>query len=802
VKLALSTVVVDLASGEVLGGAHGDLTDTERRLLAHLVRHRGTAVSRDELLTEVWRARPGLKTRMVDRAVARLRRKLGDDGAPKHLLSVYGEGYRWVHDLDPEAAAGPPHEGVTVQGWALPTPTGPCVGRSDALAQLQTWALTRPHLRVGGPVGVGRYRVLCELAWRLRARFPGGVHAVAEVAELPRWAAAARSDRAALVVLRDPDPDLVWPTVDGLCIWGTVTGRADLQLAPLSDDDATVLLQALRQAALPTEPLRDGDPVLRALVRAGQGLPAVLVAAEGLARTLPVDDVLRHLAHDEPVDALLRDVLGSLPAEVARAAHRLARTPDGLHADDLPHDEPLRRAARQLVASGLMPAAPHWRLPPAVAGGLRRLDPAPERTAREVVDLLVEALRSAEGRMHCGDDPPERFARLARALLSATDEVVDDRHALAIESACVVLGRAAEGAALLVDAELGPDGRQARGRIRVGLGQHSEALDDLDGPPQRCDSGAARARALTMMGELEAATHAWRASEAAPGEPWHRDEWVRVGATLAAYAGDWRTAMAHLHDALVDCRERGDRSSEARLLATLGHTQAAAGDPTNARVNLAAAAELLWRYGDRRGARLALLVQGQLDLAADDVPSARRAFERTLRDALADRHDDMVRMAGTLAALGALVADDPVAAEASMRHVAVDTPLTEHAFRRVELAVRAWLLALGGHSDQAACTLARALTGQPRRPNAPARGLAHLLLSSANHPAASDALRQTRDDVRSGDEEHAGLVEVLESRRGDGVYATLATRWRWRSERKGWRPSDWSAQILADAIVG
>ena len=59
----------------------------------------GQAVTRNELLDEVWGHDSFPTTRTVDNHVASLRAKLEDDPAsPRHLLTVHGVGYKLVFD--------------------------------------------------------------------------------------------------------------------------------------------------------------------------------------------------------------------------------------------------------------------------------------------------------------------------------------------------------------------------------------------------------------------------------------------------------------------------------------------------------------------------------------------------------------------------------------------------------------------------------------------------------------------------------------------------------------------------------
>ena len=73
------------------------LTTRETGLLRALVGRRGEAVTRGELLEEVWGLRPDTRTRVVDSFIVRLRRYIERDPArPRHIVSVRGHGYHLV----------------------------------------------------------------------------------------------------------------------------------------------------------------------------------------------------------------------------------------------------------------------------------------------------------------------------------------------------------------------------------------------------------------------------------------------------------------------------------------------------------------------------------------------------------------------------------------------------------------------------------------------------------------------------------------------------------------------------------
>jgi two-component system alkaline phosphatase synthesis response regulator PhoP len=73
------------------------LTLMEANLLRYLVQHEGKAVSRKQMLEEVWGVNVDTDTRPIDNFIVRLRRYVEDDPThPKHLLTVRGVGYRFV----------------------------------------------------------------------------------------------------------------------------------------------------------------------------------------------------------------------------------------------------------------------------------------------------------------------------------------------------------------------------------------------------------------------------------------------------------------------------------------------------------------------------------------------------------------------------------------------------------------------------------------------------------------------------------------------------------------------------------
>jgi DNA-binding response OmpR family regulator len=106
-EVAIPGGMADLARCEVrfVDGERTELSQREVELLRYLAEHSGRAISRDELLENVWRiSADGLPTRTIDMHVARLREKLRDPAdAPQTLLTVRGKGYMFRR---PEPATG------------------------------------------------------------------------------------------------------------------------------------------------------------------------------------------------------------------------------------------------------------------------------------------------------------------------------------------------------------------------------------------------------------------------------------------------------------------------------------------------------------------------------------------------------------------------------------------------------------------------------------------------------------------------------------------------------------------------
>ena len=201
-KVLLADGWIDMRLGEVhRSGEVIRLTSKELELLAYLYEHAGELVTQDQLLIDVWGYTRPPVTRAVYTAVKRLRVKIEADTArPVHVLTVHGEGYRFVRALEerddaaplPSEATPPPREAETqhleeARPLApLPTSSAPkirrslsaFVGRSEELDALaQRYGQGERMLTLRGTGGMGKTRIAREFGLTLQEdeSWQGGV---------------------------------------------------------------------------------------------------------------------------------------------------------------------------------------------------------------------------------------------------------------------------------------------------------------------------------------------------------------------------------------------------------------------------------------------------------------------------------------------------------------------------------------------------------------------------------------------------------------------------------------------------
>lgn len=105
--VVIGPVALDVAARRVrVDGEEVELTRKEFDLLAELVAHAGTVVTREDLMARVWDENWFGSTKTLDVHIGWLRRKLGDDPAsPRLITTVRGVGFRFTapEELEPSA---------------------------------------------------------------------------------------------------------------------------------------------------------------------------------------------------------------------------------------------------------------------------------------------------------------------------------------------------------------------------------------------------------------------------------------------------------------------------------------------------------------------------------------------------------------------------------------------------------------------------------------------------------------------------------------------------------------------------
>ena len=72
------------------------LTQTEYSLIKLFMENPGRALSREDILENVWGADYNGELKIVDVNIRRLRMKVEEEPSnPQHILTVWGYGYRW-----------------------------------------------------------------------------------------------------------------------------------------------------------------------------------------------------------------------------------------------------------------------------------------------------------------------------------------------------------------------------------------------------------------------------------------------------------------------------------------------------------------------------------------------------------------------------------------------------------------------------------------------------------------------------------------------------------------------------------
>ncbi len=166
-QIRFSDCAVDVRTGRMRGGRGGTLSERELALLVHLAKRPNQCVSRDELMKAVWGSEASM-SRAVDTTIRRVRMKIeAEPESPRHLITVYGAGYRFVPAEVEERKGGDTN---------LRPPELVFVGRSDLGEAVAThWEGGARLVSLVGPPGIGKTRFAVQYGLDAVDSLPGGV---------------------------------------------------------------------------------------------------------------------------------------------------------------------------------------------------------------------------------------------------------------------------------------------------------------------------------------------------------------------------------------------------------------------------------------------------------------------------------------------------------------------------------------------------------------------------------------------------------------------------------------------------
>lgn len=643
--LPLEDCVVDLATGRVVrDGAQDRLTTRECALLAYLAARPDVEVSRDEILAEVWGYAPGVATRAVDATALRLRTKIERDPSnPRHLITVWGTGYRFA----PAHAAAPRAPAAEVDGF---------VGREAEQARVSALLDGAARLvTVLGPPGIGKSRLASRIAGDparrgavITASLDGASGAdalVRRVGQALDEAAdrlpAALAGRGPLLLVLDEAEQALEAVAGALPTWLRlapdlrvlvtsrtrldIAGEVVIELPPLSERDAVQLL--VDRAGGPVAP-----DVARRIVARVDHLPLGIELAAGLLPLLAPEAVLARL--DAPLDALVghrRDA----PSRHASLRHALAGSWALL---DAAHREALSACA---VFRGSFPVE----AAAAVVGDESRLRGLRARSLVASRDGRLVLLATVRAFVHEVAPPTDAIARHWRYHAAEVAKRLDPKRAadpvtLAWVDAELDELRAAFEHALPVDptaaawlaaAIYQPLGR--RGPIADARAVLDRAIAAVPDSTLKAHLHQYRGHLLLLAQETDGARAdadaAVRIAEAV-GDPDLYARGLALHGIVALHRDDVDTAIRDLEDARARLEAVGDSWYAASVANNLGNALSQAERLDDARAAYTQALRLHRAAGNTRSEALTLANLGLLDALQRRYAGARARLEVAL----------------------------------------------------------------------------------------------------------------------------------------------------------------------------
>jgi predicted ATPase/DNA-binding winged helix-turn-helix (wHTH) protein len=175
-----ATIVVPRKREVLHKGVKVDIGDRAFDLLLFLVESRGSVLSKDSIIAEVWRNRV-VEDNTVEGQISALRRALGEDRS--NIRTVTGRGYQFTgellgatrYDELPVAQTEKHAFSGAISGVSLPAEISPIIGRENAVQDIGAALQKHRLVTLVGSGGVGKTRLAIEAARQAMPHFHGGV---------------------------------------------------------------------------------------------------------------------------------------------------------------------------------------------------------------------------------------------------------------------------------------------------------------------------------------------------------------------------------------------------------------------------------------------------------------------------------------------------------------------------------------------------------------------------------------------------------------------------------------------------
>ena len=472
------------------GARRLDLAPRAFAVLRHLVEHQGRLITKEELLTTVWR-----DAIVSDAALASgirdLRRALGDSSAaPRYIQTVHRRGFRFIGPVkSPTAIASAAQATPAERAPEVPT-TAASSSSSIAVSTLvgREAPLARLHARLASALGGQRQLV-----------FVTGEPGIGKTALVEMFLAEIGGTKTLRVgrgqcVEQYGAGEAYLPVLEALGRWGRAAGGETLvevlrqhaptwleQLPGLLSDRDVEAVRRRAQGATRGRMLRELVEALETLTR---DAPLVLLLEDLHWSDSATIDLLGMLARRREAARLL--VLGTYrPADVAATAHPLRRVQQELQLHGYCEEIPLEFLSVDAVGEYLTRRFPGHALPVELARVLHRnTDGNPLFLVNTVDDLIGQGqLRTVDGQWRLSG-PAEDIASRAPATLWQLVEQQVER--LTADEQAVLVAASVAGAefsaAVVIAAGIDPQHGELRCEALARRGQFLRAVGVAEWP--------------------------------------------------------------------------------------------------------------------------------------------------------------------------------------------------------------------------------------------------------------------------------------------------------------------------------